>query len=193
MPVGSGWELPESAEPWSNFHWFQASTRGVLDFVILGEEPFWYTGHYAGRRMYPCAGDGCEMCKEGVGSQVRYVLAVVETSGRRVGLIEFGKSNGQLIRDWTARNNGLRGMRIEVSKTTKSVQSRTVVEYVSIPCEPWYLGMEVPDVAQALYLTWHKAGMIMPKQFAERMRDYQSAPPISRKIMETLGRMEHGK
>jgi hypothetical protein len=190
MPIGQGWELPEGAEPWSSFHWFQASTRGIMDLVILGEDPCWYTGHYSGRRMFPCSGEGCAFCAEGIGSQVRYVLAVVETSSRRAGLIEFGKSNGQLIRDWTARNNGLRGMRIEVSKTSKNVQSRTIVAYVEQPLEPWYLGMEVPDVALALYLTWHKAGMIMPAQFADRMREYQSGPPIAKKILDTLAKMD---
>jgi len=143
--------------------------------------------------MFPCIGEECDFCKDGVGSQVRYVLAVIETSSRRAGLIEFGKSNGQLIRDWTLRNNGLRGMRIEVSKTSKSIQSRTIVAYVEQPLEPWYLGMDVPDVQLALYLTWHKAGMRMPQQFAERMKEYQSGPVLSKKIIDTLGRMERSK
>lgn len=190
MPIGEGWEIPAGAEPWSSFHWFQASTRGVLDFVLLGDGPFWYTGHYSGKRMFPCSGEGCGFCEEGIGSQLRYVFAVVETSSRRAGLIEFGKSNGLLIRDWMGRNNGLRGMRIEVAKASKNPQSRTSVSYVSQPLEPWYLGMEVPDVALALYLTWHKAGMIMPQAWADRMREYQAGPPIARKILDTIGKMD---
>jgi len=55
-----------------------------------------------------------------------------------------------------------------VSKHSKNVQSRTEIRYVDVPCEPWYLGLGVPDASTALFLTWHKAGMRMPREFQER-------------------------
>jgi hypothetical protein len=168
-PVGDGWELPPGAEPWSDFHWFQASTKGVLEIVVLSSGPSWYTGHYVGGRMSPCAGSGCELCAAGIGAQVRFVFAIVEIQTRRVGLIELGRGNGQQIRDWTARAGGLRGMRLEVSKHSRNAQSRTEVRYVEEVCPPWYLGVPVPDVQLALYLTWHKAGMVIPPAFADLM------------------------
>jgi hypothetical protein len=61
-------------------------------------------------------------------------------------------------------------MVVEISKHSKNVQSRTVIQYVEQPCEPWYLGMEVPDVSTALFLTWHKAGMRMPEELVESSR-----------------------
>ena len=121
--------------------------------------------------MCPCSGSGCELCSAGVGAQLRFVFAVAERSTRRVGLIEFGKGNGQLIRDWSERAGGLRGVCLEVEKHSRSNQSRTEVRYVEAPCEPWYLGLAVPDVQLALYLTWHKARMVMPAAFAERMSE----------------------
>jgi hypothetical protein len=102
---------------------------------------------------------------------LRFIFAVAERETRRVGLIEFGKGNGQLIRDWSERAGGLRGVCLEVEKHSRSNQSRTEVRYVEAPCEPWYLGMAVPDVQLALYLTWHKARMVMPATFSERMSE----------------------
>lgn len=171
MAVGDGWELPPGSEPWSDFHWFQVSTKGSLNLVILSTGACWYTGHFVGGRMCPCSGSGCELCSAGVGSQVRYVFAVAETSTRRVGLFEVARGNGQLIRDWSERCGGLRGMRLEVEKHSRSSQSRTEVRYVEAPCDPWYLGLAVPDVQLALYLTWHKAGMVMPAAFDQRMSE----------------------
>jgi len=171
MPVGEGWDLTPGAEPWSDFHWFQASTRGVLVLVVLSESAVWYTGHFVGGRMCPCIGHGCDFCAAAIGAQVRYCVSCAEVTSRRVGLIEFGRSNGLLLRDWTPRAGGLRGMTIEVSKHSKSVQSRTELAYVDRICEPWFLSLGVPDPCLALYLTWQKAGMAMPEVFAKRMAD----------------------
>lgn len=169
-PIGSGFDLPPGAEPWSDFHWFQASTRGVLVLVFLSDQPIWYTGHYVGGRMAPCCGSGCDYCATGIGAQVRYCIACAEVSTRRVGLIEFGRSNGLMLQDWVYRKGCLRGMVIEVSKHSKNVQSRTEIRYVETPPEPWYLSLEVPDPSTALFLTWHKAGMRMPEELIEASR-----------------------
>lgn len=167
MPMGSGFDLPPGAEPWSDFHWFSASTKGIRVFVVLSDEPIWYTGHYANGRMAPCSGSGCDYCATGIGSQVRYCIAVADTTTRRVGLVEFGKNNGLQLRDWMNRTGGLPGMVIEVSKHSKNVQSRTELRFIDIPCEfPWRT-LEVPDVALALFLTWHKAGFRMPEELVQ--------------------------
>jgi hypothetical protein len=62
-------------------------------------------------------------------------------------------------------------MVLEVGKHGSKVQSRTVITYVEHVCPPWYLQLSVPDAQLALFLTWHKAGMEMPEQFRERMKD----------------------
>ena len=129
----------------------------------------WYTGHFYGGRMVPCSGPGCEACGSAIGAQVRYCFAVAELESRRVGLIELGKSNGLLIRDWTARHGGLRGMVVRMSKQSKMAQSRTIVTYVEEAAPLWCVGVEAPDPALALYLTWHKAGFEMPAEFREQM------------------------
>jgi hypothetical protein len=56
-------------------------------------------------------------------------------------------------------------MVIEISKHTKNIQSRTEIQYVSGIGEPWYLALETPDPALALYLTWHKLGCQIPVDF----------------------------
>jgi hypothetical protein len=170
MPIGEGFDLPPGAEPWSDFHWFQPSTKGILVVVMLSERPIWYTGHYVGGRMAPCCGSGCDYCATGISAQVRYVVACAESSTRRVGLIEFGRANGLLIRDWINRQGTMRGMVLEISKHSKNVQSRTEIRYIETPCDPWYLTLQVPDCSTALFLTWHKAGMKMPEELVESSR-----------------------
>lgn len=167
MPIGEGWELPVESAPWSQFHWFRVSPRSALVVVLLSEEVVWYTGHFLEGRMNPCQGKGCELCKTGIGGQVRYVLPVAEVSTRRVGLLEVSRGIGQLVRSWIARHEGLRGMVLELSKHSLSKQSRTDVAYIDRPVPPWYLDLEVPDVRKALFLTWRKAGFEIPPGLSE--------------------------
>ncbi len=168
-PVGDGWELPPGAEPWTDFHWFSCSARCDLHLVVLSEVPVWYTGHFLGGRMVPCVGSECDACAAAIGAQVRYCFAVAEMSSHRVGLIEMGRANGLQIEDWTHRNGGLRGMQLELFKHSKHPQSRTEIRYVESMMPAWAERLRAADPALALYLTWHKMGVPMPSQFAERM------------------------
>lgn len=167
MSVGEGWDLPAEEEPSSDFHWFKVSPKGSLVLVVLSERPLWYTGHFVDGRMWPCQGSGCEMCEHGVGSQVRYVLAVAEVSSHRVGLIEMGRGIGLQIREWMDRRSELRGMVLEWSKHSLSRQSRTEVIFVDRECPPWWRVQNVPDVHRALLLTWRKAEMAIPPSMRE--------------------------
>lgn len=167
MPIGEGWELPAEADPWSQFHWFRVSPRSALVVVLLAEQVLWYTGHFIEGRMNPCQGKGCELCRAGTGGQVRYVLPVAEVSTRRVGLLEVSRGIGELVKSWMPKNDGLRGMVIELSKHSLSKQSRTDVVYVERSIAPWFLECEVPDVRKALFLTWRKAGFKIPPGLTE--------------------------
>jgi len=163
VAIGEGWEVPPSEIPWSDHHWFRVSPRGALVVVCLSEGPLWYSGHYVAGRMAPCTGEGCELCAEGIGGQVRYVFSAAEVSTRRVGLLEVGRSNGLLIRSWMGRNGGFRGMVLELTKHSHSKGSRTEVVYVDREEPPWYLALEVPDVKRALLMTWKKGGFRLPE------------------------------
>jgi len=171
-PVGDGWELPPGSEPWTDFHWFQASGKRELDLVVLSEFPTWYTGHFSEKRMVPCPGRDCSYCAAGVGAQVRYCFAVADMVSRRVGLMELGRSNGLLLQDWSHRNGGVRGMVVNVKKHSSHCQSRTEVSYVEEPCPLWAVGIPAPDPSLALYLTWHKAGFEMPASFETEMAGF---------------------
>ena len=61
-------------------------------------------------------------------------------------------------------------MTLEVSKHSKNVQSRTEIKYVDTVADPWIMGLNVPDAALALFLTWHKAGYAMPQELIENSR-----------------------
>ncbi len=165
---GSGWDLPEEATPWTDFHWFRVTGKHVLELVILSREPTWYVGHFVRGRMLPCYGQGCKLCSDGVGAQVRFVMAAIDASTNRVGLIEVGKSVGDLIRDWTSRIGGLRGMWIEVSKYSMSKNSRMEVRYIDRKIPMGLLDKEGPDCREALRSTWRKAQVDIPDEFKDQ-------------------------
>lgn len=167
MTIGEGWDVPPAAAPWSDFHWFRVSPRSSLVVVVLSDQVLWYTGHFMDGRMCPCLGKECEVCKEGISGQVRYVVPVAEISAHRVGLLEVGQSVGQLIRSWEDRHGGLRGMVLEFRKHSHARQSRTEVEYIEEQQGPWYRNLQVPDVKRALVMTWKKAGFRLPAALME--------------------------
>lgn len=163
MPKWSGWEIPDGIEPWSRFHWYKIKPSRGLDAVILSERPVCYIGHYDGSRMRPCGQPKCSYCEDGVGRQIRYVFAIADTVTHRPGLIEVSDSVAELIRDWVSRFGGLRGMHVFLSKLTHSLRSRTVIDYVDEMVGGWYRDIEVPDVDEALSLTWSKMGSKDPE------------------------------
>lgn len=167
MPIGEGWEVPAAEIPWSDHHWFRVSPRQALLVVCLSESPLWYSGHYVAGRMAPCVGEACELCKEGIAGQVRYVFGAAEVTTKRVGLLEVGRSNGLLLRSWIPRRGEFRGMKIELSKHSHSKGSRTELLYIDQEEAPWYLALDAPDVKRALLMTWRKGGFKLPQGMAE--------------------------
>ena len=119
-------------------------------------------------RMVPCQAPRCEMCEDGIGQQLRYVFAAVDIETKRVGIIEFSESNAALIRDWMPRNEGLRGMHLELSKHSASLQSRTEIIFCDMPTDAWWRALETPDPQIALELTWRKLSVKLPKVATRR-------------------------
>lgn len=162
MPIGEGWEVPPEAEPPMDFQWFKVSTRRPLSVVILSEEPLWYAGHYVQNRMWPCLGKDCELCRDGIGAQLRYVFAVAEISAGKVGLLEVSRVIATTLREWISRRGQLKGMTVEFQKHSLSRQSRTEVSFVDGPAPQWLSSKHVPDIRRALLLTWRKGEMPIP-------------------------------
>jgi len=69
-----------------------------------------------------------------------------------------------LIRSWTERNEGLRGMHVFLTRHSHSNKSRMEVDYVDDEIVPWYRDLEVPDPNKAMDLTWSKMGALRPKK-----------------------------
>jgi hypothetical protein len=179
MAQGEGWEVPAGTKTWSTFHFFKVDPRHTMRLVILSDQPFWYVGHYvripgdgpgekANARMVPCLQPHCEMCEDGIGQQLRYVFAAVDIDSKRIGIIEFSESNAELLRDWMSRNEGLRGMHIELSKHSLSAKSRTTIKFLEMGNEAWWRSLEMPDPKVALELTWRKLNVKIPKTVTRR-------------------------
>ena len=168
MAVGEGWDVAPEDRPWSDFHWWKVPVRGCLVLALVGDKPLYYVGHYVEGRMWPCLGSECGLCKKVVGSQIRYVIGAVEVTTRRVGILEVGRSNGMLIRDWVAARGEMTGQVVELEKHSHARTSRTEVRRVDKEVGPWIYQVQVPDLRKALILTWQKANMPIPPGMSER-------------------------
>lgn len=179
MPTGQGWDVPPEVRGDIEFRWWKVYGNRNLTLVMLSEQPLWYRGHYYRHRMVPCFGDGCKLCAENVGGQLRYVVAAAEITTHRSGLLEVGDTVAKDLRDIAIRHNGMKGMIVEISKHTFSKQSRMEVSYIDREEPPWWREIDAPDIQKALYLGWQKAGYDVP-EFEPRNEVPQSQPRFRR-------------
>jgi len=156
MAMGSGWEVPADVRDRVEFHWFHVPISGCLVLGILSAAPAWYVGHFEKGRMRQCIGKGCICCEQGLGSQLRYVVSAVDLSTHQVGVLEFGASVAELIRQWASGFGYLRGMMIEISRATKSKHSRMEVSMIRDPPKAWVLATESLDLNEVLERTWER-------------------------------------
>lgn len=170
MATGEGWDVPDDVKSWSDFHWWKVPVSKILVLHILSDVPLWYTGHYYKGRMLPCYGEGCSLCADGVGAQLRYLLVGADVSTRRVGILEVGRTIALEIRDLSTGRRPLRGMTIEFSRHSHSKQSRMEVQYVDIETPEWTTRLEVPDPKAAIVATWQKAKVPIPEGFNQTQK-----------------------
>lgn len=159
MPLGSGWDVPAEVRGDLEYRWWRVGGNRTLNLVILSEAPFWYRGHFYKGRMIPCAGDNCKLCAEGVGAQLRFVLAAAEISTHSSGLIEIGQTVAREIRDLGVSRGQLRGLCVEFTKHSWHRQSRMEVSKIDREEGPWWRELDVPNVKKALWLCWQKVGI----------------------------------
>lgn len=169
--MGCGWEPEGESVASSDFRWYKVRPNKGLDVVILSESPLHYNGHFHQGRMHLCVGEDCRYCADNLGAQVRYCFAVAETSTRRVGLLELGRSVALEIRDLADIRGSLRGLRVFICKHSNSRHSRMEVEAVRDTEESWWRFLPVPDVVRALQLTWEKDGVTLPRQKESNARE----------------------
>ena len=158
MLIGEGFDLPQEVADRTDFHWFHCPVGGSLNLCLLPGKPIWYVAHWHNGRMIPCDGDDCILCARQMGTQIRYVFACVEISTRRPGLIELGKTNALLVRDWGGGDGYPSFCAFEVWRPGRAKQSRIEVRRTEEVCLPWAMRCTIPDPYRALQLTWERSG-----------------------------------
>jgi len=181
-----GWEPPAGVAGWSDFHWWKVPSGRILQLIIISDGPLGYSGHFARGRMKPCQGEGCQLCSEGVGVQLRYLLAGVEPATRRVGIWDMGRSVALEVRDLAVSQGGLRGLWIQVSHHSHSRQSRTEVVRITDTVPGWIRTMEIPNVSRALVETWRKAGETIPPGYEKAAGVVAKTGSVRSKIRSSL-------
>lgn len=155
--IGTGFDLPEGNDGWTDWTWFHARSAMPTRFTILCVSPVHYAGHFSKGRMVPCAGDDCPLCSKGLGTQARYVFSVVEWQTRRIGLLELGRGHALQIQDWMPQAGGLRGLTIELQRSSHSKQSRVDMTLISDSTPLFFQHLEGPDLLRAVQSTWQRA------------------------------------
>ena len=96
------------------------------------------------------------MCAKGLGTQARYVFSVVEWQSRRVGLLELGRGHALVVQEWIPEGGSLRGVSIELQRSSHSKQSRIDMAFVSDSTPLFFQHIEGPDLARAVKSTWQR-------------------------------------
>lgn len=156
MPLGSGWEVPGEIKDKVEFHWFHVPITGALVLAILSVSPVWYVGHFEKGRMRQCSGQGCEFCARGLGRQLRYIVSCMDPSTRQIGVLEFGSTVAQLIKQWSSGLGFMRGMIIEISRAHKSKHSRMEVNLIKETAPGYVHSTEPLDLEAVLVRTWER-------------------------------------
>lgn len=157
MPVGTGWEVPTDVRDRVEFHWFHVPVSGALVLSVLSPSPVWYVGHFDKGRMRKCNGLDCEFCANGLGTQLRYLISVVEVSTRQIGVFEFGNTVSILIKQWAGGLGYLKGLIFEVTRSGKSKHSRMEVSLIREAPMPWAMALEGLPLQEVLERTWERA------------------------------------
>lgn len=155
--VESGFGLPEGNDGWTDWTWFHAGYPRPLRLTMLCTAPVNYSGHFRKGRMVPCMGEACPLCDMGLGNQARYVFSVVDWETRRVGLLELGRGHALRIQDWMAQSGGLRGMSIEIVRSSVKRQSSLEMTLVEESPPIYFHHLEGPDLARAVKSTWERS------------------------------------
>lgn len=185
-----GWDPPAGTAGWSDFHWWKIPSGRVLQLIMVSEAPLGYSGHFTRGRMGPCYGEGCKLCLEGIGVQLRYLVAAVEPGTRRVGIWDVGRSVALELRDLASSRGGLVGLWIQASHHSHSKQSRTEIEVVETKCPSWVIQIEPPNVVRALVSTWQKQGSAIPDGFERAAGSVAKKGSVRAKIQSSI---ESGK
>jgi hypothetical protein len=154
--VGEGFDLPVEVTDRLDFHWYHCPVGGSLNLVLLPPKPVWYVAHWVHGRMIPCDGEDCLLCSRAVGTQIRYVFSVAEMQTHRAGLIELGKSNGLLIRDWGGQDGYPSFCGFEVWRPGRGKNSRLEVRRIEGDHIRWAMRLGMPDPMRALEMTWER-------------------------------------
>jgi len=155
---GVGWDVPAAVADACEFHWWHIRPGRVQVLTMLSRVPLWYVGHFDAGRMKACGGPTCECCGRGVGKQLRYVACAMDPCTRQIGVIELSRPVAELLRDWSSRAGGFRGMTIEFSKASKSKHSRMEVRFCDVPPSPFAMSQKPYDLAEVIRLTWGRLG-----------------------------------
>lgn len=183
--VGTGFDLPEGSDGWTDWTWFHVRAAAPSRFTFLCLAPVNYSGHFSKGRMVPCAGENCPLCARGLGSQARYVFSVVEWETHRVGLLELGRGHALQIQDWMPQNGGLRGLTIEIQRSSHSKQSKVDMKMISDSVPLFFQHLEGPDLLRAVKSTWqraasHSLGESLPGESCQRDQPDQVRPKTAR-------------
>lgn len=109
----------QSEQGWGDIH-PRGSTKGhifihipeggELRLSFLGHSPTRYEGHWIGKGLKPCIGQSCRICSRGIGTQLRFVFAVLDVDIGHVGLFEIGERTAYRLKRIVDERGYMRGL-----------------------------------------------------------------------------------
>ena len=130
IEIREGWAEQDEARPGVKDYrgLFLKNPPGEYpEIIVTCHLPWRYWGHWAVGGVHPCEGEECRHCRSGQGAQLRYVFDVWRPSERRELVWETTEAVAVLVREVSGGTTTLRGLPLQLGKTSTSSRSRTSV------------------------------------------------------------------
>jgi hypothetical protein len=100
--------------------------RGSIRVVMLCREAVRYRAHWMNsqKRYVPHMSENCVCTRNEIGATVRWCYGVYEEETRRIGLLELGASQAEIVTEAAERYESLRGLTFVLRKPDQTVRGR---------------------------------------------------------------------
>ena len=129
---GIGFESWDKGLVGPAWHWLHPEPGRTIGFLVVCEAPLWFRGHFSGRRMEACEGNGCSLCASGVGIQRRWIATGIEERSGIVYAWEFGDAVAEVLKREQKKKGSCRGLLLEIGRSGESVHTRLRVECMGV-------------------------------------------------------------
>lgn len=143
----------------TGYNFLRVPEVGRVEVICLTDAYSVYRGHYYRGRMVPCQREKCTVSHEDCGTQVRYVIAVLDVHAKQTSLLDMGAAVAEVWLDAEEKFGGLRGVAFSLEKEGRTKRGRITCKCVAAARFSDVDLPAPPDVREILKRVWEGWGL----------------------------------